>query len=144
MIRISMLRNMPVVLGEQQIGFFQNACFDQTRKRVCAFVISCGIKGKRMVLPSQVNLVANEFILINGWSKYLNANQQHSLVFARDLSGLLVGCVSDYAIDRNTLEVLAVEITPGYLPSERRKKMWLYTYFVCDESNDLSIPCGFA
>jgi len=143
LIRMSALRNTPVVSGERQIGFLQDACFDPTRKRVCAFVISCGLRGKKTVLPKHVHSWADGFIVIDGWLKYRNSDQQHSLVFVRDPSGVLAGCVTDYMIDRNTLEVLAVEITPGYLACERNKRIWLYEYHISVDSDEMSIPCSF-
>ena len=131
---------MPVVLGEKQIGLFQNACFDPTRKRVCALIVSSGMRGKRTVPARHVRMIADGFILCDGWSRYRRTDKQQNALFVRDATGLLAGRVTDYAIDKRTLEVLAVEIAPGYLPAENRLRAWIYAYSFMEDSEELSIP----
>lgn len=138
--RISMLRNAPVVLGEKQIGLFQNVCFDQARKKVRALIVSSGMRGRRTVCAQHVRMIADGFILIDGWSKYRQTDKQQNSLFVRDTTGLLAGRVVDYAIDRRTLEVLAIEVIPGYFFPENRCRMWVYTYSFIGDSEELSIP----
>ena len=140
MIRMSMLRNTPVIRGEQQIGYFQSVCFDQARKRVRAFVISSGMHGKRIVEAQHIRTITDGFILVNGWSKYHRGHKQQTALFVRDISGLLVGCVTDYAIDEETLEVLAIEMISAYLPKEIARRDWMYTYNFMKDSGELCIP----
>jgi len=135
-----MLRNIPVILGEQQMGLFQSACFDKTRKRVCAFIVSSGVRGKRIVPAQHVRMIADGFILVDGWSRYRHSDRQQTSLFVRDTTGLLVGRVTDYAIDKRTLEVLAVELIPGYWTRERRARDWIYAYNFAEDSDELSIP----
>ena len=140
MIRMSMLRNVPVIEGEKQIGFFQSICFDQARKRVRAFVISSGMHGKRVVEAQHICLIANQFILVDGWSRYHRTDKQQTLLFVRDTSGCLIGCVTDYAIEETTMEVLAIEMVSGYLSKEGRMKDWIYVYSFAANSDELCIP----
>ena len=140
LIRISMLRNVPVVLGQRQIGIFQDVCFDQTRKRVCAFVVSCGMRGKRMILTKHISMISQQFILIDDFQKYRHSDKQETSMFVRDTTGLLVGRVIDYAIDRKTLDVLALEMMLGYSMRELGKRIWIYAYNFSPGCNELSIP----
>lgn len=140
MIRMSMLRNVPVILEEKQIGLFHSACFDQTRKRVRALIVSSGMRGKRIVQAQHVRMIAEGFILIDGWEKYRRTDKQQTSLFVRDTTGLLAGRVTDYAIDKRTLEVLAIEVVSGYLPREICKRDWLYAYSFAEDSDELSIP----
>lgn len=140
LIRMSALRNVPVVLGERQIGLFQDACFDRARKRVYALIVSGGMHGKRIVAAQHVLMLAREFILIDGWSKYRRKNKQQNLPFVRDDTGTLVGRVTDYAIDEKTLDVLALELVPGYLPAENQQKIWMFAYRAAGD--ELSIPAA--
>lgn len=135
-----MLRNVPVVLGERNIGLFQTACFDPAQKRVCALIVSCGMHGKRIVKAQDVRMIAEEFILIDGFSKYRRSNKQQNTPFVRDTTGLLAGRVTDYAIDRKTLDVMAIEVTPGYLFGEQHKRTWIYAYNRTKTDEALSIP----
>lgn len=133
LVRMSMLRNVPIVFGERQIGLFHNACFDKTRKRVCALMISSGIRGKRIVPTEHICMIADRFILVDGWCRYRRSEEEQSSVFVRDASGLLVGYVSDYAMDPNTMEILAIEVHAGYWPKESRAGDWIYTYSFSQE-----------
>ena len=137
---MNMLRTTPVIQGERQIGYFQGICFDQARKRVRAFVISSGMYGKRIVEAQHIQMITDKFILVNGWSKYSRTDKQQTSLFVRDTSGLLVGRVTDYAIDETTLEVMAIEIVSGYLPRETRIRDWIYTYVFSENSGELCIP----
>lgn len=138
LVRLSALRNVPVILGERQIGLFQHACLDKAQKRVGALIVSGGMRGKRIVPAAHVRVLTKEFILIDGWTKHRQGNKQNDPSFVRDNTGLLVGRVADYAIDEKTLEVLAFELMLGYLPAQRRGKIWMFTYDV--SGTDLSVP----
>ena len=135
-----MLRNIPVVFGQRQIGFFQDALFDQTRKRVCAFIVSCGMRGKKIVPAQRVRMIAEGFILIDGLEKYRHSDKQQTTLFVRDTTGLLVGRVTDYAIDPENMEVLAVEMIPGYGIWESRRYIWVYAYSIAKDCDELSVP----
>ena len=140
-----MLRNTPVVFNQRQIGLLQDACFDQTRKRVYAFVVSCGLRGKRLVPVQHVVLIGEAFILIDGFEKYHRTDKQQTTWFVRDTMGLLVGRVMDYAIDKQSMEVLAVEIVPGYGLRATRSCIWVYTYgIVMNGLMELSIPLNLS
>jgi len=135
-----MLRNIPVICGDRQIGIFQSVCFDKTRKRVCAFVISGGLYGKRMVSIQHVLMIGQGFILIDGWSRYRRLDGQQISMFVRDTTGLLVGRVTDYAIDRDSMEILAIEVLPGYLPKEISIREWIYAYSFSEDADAWIIP----
>ncbi|MBE5799296.1 MAG: hypothetical protein E7321_05020 [Clostridiales bacterium] len=143
MIRMSMLRNEPVVMGERQIGLLQSISLDKARKRVCALVVSCGMHGKRIVPSQHVCMIADGFILVGSQEKYRHSDKQQIWPFARDTTGLLVGRVTDYAIDRKTLDVLAIEIITGYWGKEIRNRIWLYEYSPASDADEIIIPSLF-
>ena len=128
MIRMSALRNRPVVLLNRQIGYFQSLFLDQAQKRVRALIVSRGIKGKCAVLPEQVSHVSDCCIQIDGFEKYQGIDECLLCRFAVDTTGSLVGKVMDYAIDPVSMDVCAVEIMPGYLPPESGIRIWVYDY----------------
>lgn len=140
MIRMSQLRNTPVILGEHQIGIFQSMLFDQTRKRVCAFVISGGMRGKKIVSVQHICALGEDFVLVDGWCRYRRSDKQQIAPFVRDTTGLLVGRVTDYAIDKKTWEVIAVEVLSGYLPHDWQAKSWMYEYCFAADSDELCTP----
>lgn len=140
LIRMSMLRNTPVIMGERQVGLLQSVCFDHTRKTVRALIVSGGMKGKRMVYARHVLMMTERFILIDGWQKCRKADQQQNGLFVRDPTGILAGRVTDYAIDDATLDVLAIEIAQGYLPVENHCRTWVYTYSPIPDAEEISIP----
>lgn len=135
-----MMRNAPVVLSDSRIGFLQSVCFDPTRKTVCALIVAGGLHGKRIVRTENVHMIADGFILVNGHEKYHRERKQQMLPFVRDVTGRLAGRVTDYAVGRKTLDVIAIEVTPGYLPAENRNKVWVYAYSYNPEHDELSMP----
>ena len=138
MIRMSALRNVPVICGEKQLGLLQAVSLDEAQKRVCALIISCGLRSKRMVLPEAVLSIADGFILAKRAEKYRRSMEKTPCAFVRDSTGLLCGRVTDYALDES-LNVQAVEIMPGYWPSERRSRIWAFTWHRTDDEA-LSVP----
>ena len=49
----------------------------------------------------------------------------------------------DYAIDEQTLAICAMEIIPGYLPFEYRRKLWVYEYSPSNDAcSEAIIPAG--
>ena len=148
MIRLSTLRNVPVVFGDRRMGLLQSVCFDQNRKRICALIVSSGVRGKKIVQTQHVQMLEKRFIMVDQWSKYRCSDQQQMALFVRDTTGLLVGCVTDYAIEEETMNILAVEMISGYLPQAHRKRMWIYEYTFSKGSDEIcvcdilhSMPC---
>lgn len=135
-----MLRNIPVICGDRQIGLFQSVCFDKTRKRVCAFVISGGLCGKRIVPIQHVRMVGREFILIDGWSRYSRMDGQQASLFVRDTTGLLVGRITDYAVDQESMEILAIEFLSGYHPEAIHRREWMYAYSFSEDADAWIVP----
>lgn len=143
MIRLSILRNYPVICHDRQIGLLQSINLDRAQKRVSALLVSCGFHGKRVILPQNVLAIADGFILADEISKYRRAYDEDACAFVRDTTGLLAGKVTDYAIDEKTLSILAVEMSLGYWPSERRTKLWIYEYARAQGSQDeLTVPAS--
>lgn len=140
LIRMSKLRNMPVVYADRQIGILQGVCLEQSRKRVCAFVISSGLRGKRIVPTTCLRMIAEQFILIDGWCKYRRSDEQRGVLFVRDTTGLLIGHVTDYALDEKTMEILAIEVLTGYFPKECRDKEWHFAFSISQEMDAWIIP----
>ena len=116
MVRMSALRNMPVILGNERLGLLQSVSLDEARKRVRALIVSCGIRGKRVVPRESVLSIGDGFILSGDSRRYHRSDEGSSCPFIRDSSGLLVGYVTDYAIDEATLSVVAAEMKPGHQP----------------------------
>ena len=128
MIRMSILRNFPVICGHRQIGLLQNASLNDAQNQVLALIVSCGIRGKRVVLPENIEVIGKSFIVVRSVQRYKRAQETAPCRFIRDTSGLLCGRVTDYAIDEATLAILAVEMIPGYLGKARQKRLWIYDY----------------
>lgn len=143
MIRMSSMLNWPVILQNRQEGLLQSVSLDSAQKRVYALIVSCGIRGKRIVFAPQVRSIADGFILVDSIEKYKRRYETDACRFVRDTTGLLTGSITDYAIDENTLSIQALEMIPGYLPSERKVRIWVYEYVRTDrESTELIVPAS--
>lgn len=141
MIRLSALRNRPVVCGHKRLGLLQSVSLDSAQKRVCALIVSCGVLGKRVVLPQDVEAIADGFILVRRALRYRRMFETPPCAFARDTTGLLTGRVTDYAIDEATLDVAAVELTTGYLQPSREARLWVLDYVrQGEQSQELTVP----
>lgn len=145
MIRMSVLRNYPVILNQKRLGLVQSACPDDTHKKVKMFVVSCGIHGKRLVDAQDVSMIGEGFILAQKARRFSRQDCTAEHTFVRDTTGQLAGYVSDYAVDENTFEILAAEVCPGYLYAKKRGKMWVYTYHPSASAiHELIIPAGMS
>ena len=141
MVRMSALRNRPVICGNTRLGLLQSVSLDDAQKQVHALIVSCGIRGKRVVMPDDVISVSDSFILTGSVHRYRRSEEKTLCAFVRDSQGLLVGCVTDCAMDERTLEVLAVEMKPGHLSARRMGRIWMYSYSRPDKSvPELIVP----
>lgn len=141
MVRMSALRNLPVICENKRLGLLQSISLDPAQKRVSALIVSCGMRGKRVVPAEDVLALADDFILSRQAVRYRRSFETPLCVFVRDTTGLLAGRVTDYAIDEATLQIEAIEVMPGYTPSERRKRLWMFDYVHRDErALELTIP----
>lgn len=141
MVRLSALRNHPVICDGKPLGLLQGISLDEAQRNVEALIVSCGFRGKRVVLPEDVESMADGFILVRQAQKYKRALEQPLCAFVRDTSGVLTGRITDYAIDERALQVTAIELSPGYLPGEWRSRMWMYTYArTGGDAGELTIP----
>ena len=62
---MSILRNFSVICGHRQIGLLQNVSLDEAQKQVLALIVSCGIRGKRVILPESIEAMLKKFDEIN-------------------------------------------------------------------------------
>lgn len=130
MIRMSELRNRPVILEGVRIGFVQSVWLDSAQKMVRALVLACGIRGKRIVYASDIAALSEEFILANRVERYERSKETKQPEFVRDTTGLLVGRITDYIIDPKMLSIAAFEMIRGYRLSERRSGVWVFSFEV--------------
>lgn len=128
MIRMSILRNFPVVCGHRQIGLLQSVSLNEAQNQVLALIVSCGIRGKRIVEPGSIEAVGKSFIVARVVQRYKRTRETVPCSFIRDSSGLLCGRVTDYALDEKTFSVQAVEMSAGYIGKMRRTRLWIYDY----------------
>lgn len=143
MVRMSALRNAPVICRGRQIGLLQSISLDAARKRVHALVVSCGMRGKRVVQRQHVQAIGGGFVLVDQTEKFRRVEERAGSPFVRDTTGMLAGCVTDYAVDEQTLEILAAEVMPGYWPSSSRQRFWAFAYHSADDPDGgLIVPAS--
>ena len=139
MVRMSMLRNSPVICRDRQIGLLQSISFDKAQKAVRALIVAGGLKGKCVVPAGDVLAVSREFILVDGFAKYSRSSENPPFRFVRDTTGALVGRVKDYLIDEKALCVVSLEIMRGYMPGERHARVWTFSYCASNRCPDEAI-----
>ncbi len=140
---MSALRNLPVICQERQIGLLQSVTLDAARKRVQALIVACGFRGKRVALAEDVLALAEGFILIERAQRYTRADERPVSPFIRDTTGLLTGRVTDYAIDEQSLSVLALEMRHGYAPQHVGQRIWVYAYHCAEgAAGDVVVPAS--
>ena len=138
---MSSIRNTPVIHRDKQIGFLQNVVLDDEQKRVQAFIVARGLKGKCLVPSEAVTVISGEFMIADFLEKYDRCYEKHGSFFAIDTDGLMIGKVSDYAIDEEALRICAIEVMRGYLPSERRDRIWFYSYSMGEsKTREIIVP----
>lgn len=139
MIRMSMLRNRGVFQRGKQIGLLHSVCLDTAQKTVHSLVVAGGLKGKRIVYSDQILSMSGGDIHVGDTIRYKKSLEPPKSGFFRDESGLLIGRITDYLIDEETLSLIAIQMIQGYLTREERKCIWV---FIWNQSLnvDLTIP----
>lgn len=112
---------------------------DEKRRRVQALIVSCGMRGKRIIPAEMVCAMTERFILAEDIQKYTGQYEPPVVRLIRDTSGVLAGYATDFAIDEKNLEISALEMAGGYIFRQNRKRNWVYRYTVSD-SGELIIP----
>ena len=128
MIRMNCLRNLPVICNNRQIGFLHGVKLNDEQNGVCALVIARGLKGKCVLLTDDVTMISSEFIIARRTHKYERRYEKQNICFVYDTDGLMIGKVSDYALDEENWRIAAIEVMRSYLPSGRRERIWFFQY----------------
>lgn len=142
MLRISELRNTPVIVNQIPAGVLHSISMDMEQKRVCALSVSCGLRGRRLVLPEDVLSITNEFILARNIRRYKQPGDRDNARFIRDSTGILVGFVTDYAISEQKMEIEAVEMRIGFLRKEYAARIWVLDFICPPQKEELIVPAS--
>lgn len=128
MFRVNAVRNVPVIMGNKRIGLMMGLHFDLHAKRATEMVVACGLRGKRRIECKYVTGITDEFILVDDTAKSAPERGRINKAFAFDTTGLLVGSVSDYAVDESSMSILASEVTTRYHPGTYSRQIWVFDY----------------
>jgi len=140
-IRMSAIRNLPVICEEKQIGLLHSVVLDEAQRSIRVLIVSCGLRGKRIVLRGDVLALSDGFILVARSQRYRRAAEKQGCLFVRDTTGLLVGRIADAALDERTLEVAAILVATGVLPPGRSGGIWAFAYVCTDERTlEVTVP----
>ena len=139
MIRLSKLRNYPVVIGQKKLGLLHSVSLDKAQKRVYALIVTRGMRSKCIVLPDDVQAVSDGFILARRFAPYKKSMEEDRSVFVRDTSGMLVGRIADCMLDETDFRVIAFLMQTGY-SLHQRDCVWVYTYTRSEHASELIIP----
>lgn len=90
LIRVSVLRNYPVICDHRQIGLMQGVSLNEAQNQVRALIVSCGIRGKRLVFPDDVAAFGDGFTIRKA-NRYVRSYEAPPSTFVRDTTGLLCG-----------------------------------------------------
>lgn len=142
MIILSTIRNCPVICQDKRIGLVMGIGLCDDAKQVTELIIACGLRGKRIVSCGNIQSVADGFLLVKDTMRYKHAHHPAKCMFAYDADGLLLGYVTDYAIDEHTMQIQAIEVLTGYLPGKYTKRVWIFDY-ECRNQEKVIVPASF-
>ena len=123
-----MIRNYPVICKNKRVGLLLGMSLDLRAKRVTDLIISCGLRGKRMVQSSSVETIADGFILIRDMHLHTPIQEYTDTGFVFDTTGLFVGRIVDLAVDESSMSIQALEICTGYWPGLFSKRIWVFEF----------------
>lgn len=137
MLRMSSLPGRPVILGQRRLGLLQNVLVDAAQKRVRALIVGRGFLGKCVVLPEAIVSITQDFMLVDGTRRFDRRLEPSGCLFVRDTQGLLVGRVTDFALEDGA--VVAAEICGGY--GKAAPRFWCYRFYPMQgHPDELMIP----
>lgn len=143
MLRISDLRNTPVIINQKTVGILHSISIDMVQKKVHALHVSCGLLGRRLVMPEDILNITNEFILVGSIYRYKHPVNSSNARFIRDSTGMLIGYVTDYIINtEHEFQLEAVEMRVGFLPKEYAVRIWALDFFCQIQDDELIVPAS--
>ena len=140
MIRMSTMRNTPVIIGQKTIGVLQSFDIDMAQKRVCALNVACGLRGRYMILPKDVVTISPEFILAENTVRSGQFDGKKNARFVRDSTGFLIGYVTDYAVSEENLQLAAIEMRIGFFPGEHKIRIWIMDFTCPSSEREIIVP----
>lgn len=144
MVKMSALRNCPVLCAERRIGFLQSIAVDHRQKRVQSLMMASGMHGKRVVAVGDILSIGDGVIRVRHSQKYTREDEPVPFGFVRDGTGLLVGRITDYMIEERDMRIAALEMIRGYRTSERTPRIWLFTYAMGEKRGEVLVPADIA
>lgn len=107
------ITGMPVVWKDEQVGLVEQAVADAEARRLCGLIIRKGLRSARWCAAEDITLVGNECVLISQKPVTLPERRPSAMKQAFLANGQYAGQVTDGLLHPETLQLKAIQISPG-------------------------------
>ena len=133
------MAGLPVVWGDTQLGFVEQAVADIPHGRLKGVVVRKGIGMARWCAASTILLIGRECVLLRQRPVRLPAVDDRQPIQAFLANGQWAGTVTDAVLQGDTLAVQALEITQGPVQALLGKRAYASCYRVCAQGRQVVV-----
>ena len=114
-VRLGRILGLPCVWGERVVGHVERAVPDEKGQQVEGFIVRRGLGGAKWADRSMVEVLGDVALILKEKPVRLPKGREVLLGQVKDESGLTLGRVTDWWIDRDALNITGLEVTLGLL-----------------------------
>ena len=118
-VRLGRILGLPCIWGERIVGHVERAIPDEAGQQVEGFIIRRGLGSAKWADRTWVAVVGDVSVILKHKPERVPKGRDASLGPVKDESGLTLGRVTDWWIEREGLHITALEVTLGLLEDLR-------------------------
>ena len=137
--RLNEMIGLPVMCGGSKVGVVASMCLSPDSRAIDGFNIRRGLRSGLFVPGTHVCGMSDKRIEIVS-AQGSAAQREKELGTVCDRRGKAVGLITDAAIDEQTLQVIALEVTFGPVDDLMDGRRWIRRFTACAHGIMISVP----
>ena len=119
-VRLGRILGLPCVWGERVVGHVERAVPDEMGQQVEGFIVRRGLGGAKWADRNSVAVLGDVSLILKDKPGRMPKGRDACMGPVKDESGLTLGRVTDWWIDREGMQITALEVTLGLLEDLRK------------------------
>ena len=138
-VRLGRILGLPCVWGEKVVGHVEGAVPDATGQRVEGFILRRGLGSAKWADRACVAVLGDVSLVLKEKPGRLPKGRERALGLVKDESGLTLGRVTDWWIDRDALNITGLEVTLGLLEDLQKGRCRVKSWTVQKAEEELQV-----
>ncbi len=138
-VRLGRILGLPCVWGEKVVGHVEGAVPDAAGQQVEGFILRRGLGSAKWVDRTAVAVLGDVSLVLKEKPGRLPKGRERVLGPVKDESGLTLGRVTDWWIDREALNITGLEVTLGLLEDLQNGRCRVRSWTVQKAEEELQV-----